>query len=235
MRSGSLSPALKPLSYSLADRLSARVSPLEHAVVIGNRANVGGGEGNNHRTGTAVEGHGRSGNRGMPSGSDSIAGGATSFRKWQNWALPGALSRARTASRASAAVVEVGEEAANGRSDPFRVPVASGSLAGRTTASREAQRGGAAWIHSTHLFTIDRAGDAGRHTTSARRHGCVVREECTFLAQSHKRGEFDVAWSGSHRARLAHNKYHTRTARSQIVSKASAVVFPREHGSLLRG
>ena len=93
-------------------------------------------------TGTAVEGHGRSGNRGMPSGSDSIAGGATSFRKWQNWALPGALSRARTASRASAAVVEVGEEAANGRSDPFRVPVASGSLAGRTTASREAQRGG---------------------------------------------------------------------------------------------
>ena len=169
----------------------------------------------------------------MPSGSDSIAGGATSFRKWQNWALPGALSRARTASRASAAVVEVGEEAANGRSDPFRVPVASGSLAGRTTASREAQRGGAAWIHSTHLFTIDRAGDAGRQTTSARRHGCVVRGK--YIWPNLINGVNSTLLGPGATGHVSHTINTTRGLREVRSSARRPPWSFREHGSLLRG
>jgi len=85
--------------------------------------------------------------------------------------------------------------------------------------------GGAQHGFTAPTSSLDRAGDVGRHDlgTTPR----LRRTRYVHLAQSHKRGEFDVAWSGSHRARLAHNKYHTRTARSQIVSKASAVVFPR--------
>ena len=43
--------------------------------------------GNNHRTFTEVEGSGRRGNRGMPSASGSIAGGATASRMAQRWGV----------------------------------------------------------------------------------------------------------------------------------------------------
>ena len=82
------------------------------------------------------------------------------------------------AGRASASVVEVVDEPADGRSGPRGMPSGSGSLAGCTTASRAVQRVGAAWIHishqHTHLFTGQATRDA---TISARRHGASY-EEC---------------------------------------------------------